>query len=46
VRHQEILEAFESRGLTIDGFTTVYRTARRFAERQSQVDNIAPDTYI
>ena len=46
VRHKEILEAFESRGLTIDGFTTVYRTARRFAERQSQVDNIAPDTYI
>jgi len=46
VRHQEILQAFSSRGLTIDGFTTVYRTLRRFAERQSQVDNIAADTCV
>jgi len=46
VRRQEMLESFGDRGLSIDGFTTVYRTARRFAQRQSQTDNLAPDTYL
>lgn len=46
VRRREIEEDFTGRGLIIDGFTTVYRTARRFAERQRQVDNIAPRTYV
>lgn len=46
VRRDEILEAFRGRNLVIDGFTTVYRTAKRFAQRQSQVDNLAPATYV
>lgn len=46
VRRSEMHEAFESRGLSVDGFTTVYRTIRRFAQRQSQMDNIAVDTYV
>lgn len=46
VRRREMERDFTDRGLTIDGFTTVYRTARRFAERQRQVDNIAPRTYV
>jgi hypothetical protein len=39
-------EAFRGRDLVIDGFTTVYRHIRRFAERQSQVDNIASGTRV
>jgi hypothetical protein len=46
VRRREMERDFTDRGLTIDGFTTVYRTARRFAERQRQVDNIALRTYV
>jgi hypothetical protein len=46
VRRHEMIEAFQDRGLAIDGFTTVYRNSRRFAERQSQMDNVASDTYI
>jgi hypothetical protein len=46
VRLQELTEAFRDRGLSIDGFTTVYRTARDFARRQARVDNIAPKTYV
>lgn len=46
VRRREMERDFSDRGLTVDGFTTVYRTARRFAERQRQVDNIAPRTYV
>lgn len=46
IRHREIRESFAQRDLAIDGFTTVYRTVRRFAERQGQVDNIAPQTYV
>lgn len=46
VRRSEMESDFSDRGLTIDGFTTVYRTVRRFAERQRQVDNIAPRTYV
>jgi hypothetical protein len=46
VRREEILEDFRSRELVVDGFTTVYRAAKRFAERQSKVDNIAPGTYV
>lgn len=45
-RRAEMEESFESRGLSVDGFTTVYRTVRRFAERQSQMDNIAIHTYV
>lgn len=46
VRRTEIESAFGDRDLLIDGFTTIYRTTRRFAERQSRVDNIAPGTYV
>lgn len=46
VRSREMEEDFADRDLVVDGFTTVYRTARRFAERQSQVDNIALRTYV
>lgn len=46
VRRQEMIEAFEARGLTIEGFTTVYRTAKRFAQRQHAMDNIAAETCV
>lgn len=46
VRKAEMLEAFRAKGLDITGFTTVYRLARRFAQRQSKVDNLAPGTYV
>jgi hypothetical protein len=46
VRHHEMEEAFRARDLVIDGFTTVYRNARRFADRQSRVDNIASGTFV
>lgn len=46
VRRQEMERDFANRGLELQGFTTVYRTARRFADRQRQVDNIAPGTYV
>jgi hypothetical protein len=46
VRRQEMLDAFARRDLAIDGFTTAYRTVRRFATRQAQMDNVAPDTYV
>lgn len=46
VRKREMEKAFRERDLVIDGFTTIYRNARRFAERQSQVDNIAPGTFV
>lgn len=46
VRRHEMLDAFRGRDLAIDGFTTVYRTVRRFAARQAQMDNVAPDTYV
>jgi hypothetical protein len=46
VRKAEIATAFERRGHRIDGFTTVYRTVTRFAQRQRVHDNIAADTYV
>ena len=46
VRKAEIGAAFESRGHVIDGYTTVYRTVTRFAQRQRAVDNIAVGTYV
>jgi len=46
IRKAEIESAFEKRGHTIDGFTTVYRTVGRFAQRQRAHDNIALDTYV
>lgn len=46
VRKRELGEAFAAEGLRIDGFTTAYRTASRFAQRQRAVDNIAADTYV
>jgi hypothetical protein len=46
VRRAEMEESFEDRGLSVDGFTTIYRTTRRFAERQSQMDNIAVGSYV
>lgn len=46
VRRQEMIQHFEDRGLAIDGFTTVYRTMRRFADRQALMDNIAPQTHV
>lgn len=46
VRRGEMEESFEGRALGIDGFTTVYRTIRRFAQRQTQMDNVAIDTYV
>jgi hypothetical protein len=46
VRRDEIFEAFKDRKLIVRGFTTVYRTAKRFAARQAEVDNIAPETYV
>lgn len=46
VRKAEIESAFEARGHVIDGFTTVYRTVSRFAQRQRSEDNIAVDTYV
>lgn len=46
VRKAEIGTAFARRGHRIDGFTTVYRTVTRFAQRQRVHDNIAADTYV
>lgn len=46
VRKAEIASAFEARGHVIDGYTTVYRTVGRFAQRQRSEDNIALDTYV
>ena len=46
VRKAEIGTAFESRGHVIDGYTTVYRTVARFAQRQRAVDNIAVGTHV
>jgi hypothetical protein len=46
VRKAEITSAFEARGHVIDGFTTVYRTVGRFAQRQRSEDNIAVDTHV
>jgi hypothetical protein len=46
VRKAEIESAFEARGHTVDGYTTVYRTVARFAQRQRMHDNIAVGTYV
>lgn len=46
MRKAEIESAFEARGHAIDGYTTVYRTVGRFAQRQRMHDNIAVDTYV
>ena len=46
VRKAEITTAFEAHGHVIDGFTTVYRTVERFAQRQRSEDNIAVDTPV
>lgn len=46
VRRAEIESAFEARGHSIDGYTTVYRTVARFAQRQRTHDNIALDTHV
>lgn len=46
VRKAEISSAFEARGHVIDGFTTVYRTVGRFAQRQRSEDNIAVGTHV
>jgi len=46
VRRKEIAEHFAERSLVLDGFTTVYRTMRRFTERQQVMDNIAPYTFV
>jgi BsuBI/PstI restriction endonuclease domain len=46
VRKAEIESAFEGRGHVIDGYTTVYRTIGRFAQRQRSEDNIAVGTHV
>ena len=46
VRRAEIESAFEERGHVVDGYTTVYRTVARFAQRQRAEDNIAVGTYV
>lgn len=46
VRKAEIDAAFDERGHSIAGHTTVYRTVSRFAQRQRAVDNIALKTYV
>lgn len=46
MRKAEIETAFSERGHTIDGFTTVYRTVARYAQRQRATDNIAVRTYV
>lgn len=46
VRKAEITFAFAERGHEIDGFTTVYRTVGRFAQRQRVEDNVAVGTYV
>lgn len=46
VRKSEMEESFAGVGLQIDGFTTIYRDTVRFGQRQRQVDNIAPGTYV
>lgn len=46
VRKAEIDTAFEARRHVIDGFTTVYRTVARFAQRQRLMDNIALGTHL
>lgn len=46
VRKTEMEESFANAGLQVDGFTTIYRDTVRFGQRQRQVDNIAPGTYV
>ncbi|WP_420638301.1 BsuBI/PstI family type II restriction endonuclease [Candidatus Poriferisocius sp.] len=46
IRKDEIQRAFEARGHQITGYTTVYRTISRFAQRQRGRDNIAPGTFV
>lgn len=46
VRKAEINSAFGARGHAIDGYTTVYRTVARFAQRQRSMDNIALGTHL
>lgn len=46
IRKREIEDGFSERGHIIDGYTTTYRTLKRFRERQRQHDNIAPGTYV
>lgn len=46
VRRAEIESAFATRDHVIDGYTTVYRTVARFAQRQRTHDNIAIGTYV
>lgn len=46
MRKAEIETAFAERGHVIDGFTTVYRTVARYAQRQRSTDNIAVGTYV
>lgn len=46
VRKAEIESAFSARGHRVDGYTTVYRTVGRFAQRQRANDNIAIDTHV
>lgn len=45
IRKDEIREEFDKAGLVIDGYTTAFRTLKRFRERQATHDNIALDTY-
>ncbi len=46
VRRGEMLASFLDRGHKIAGFTTAYRTLKRFMERQAAHDNIADGTYV
>ncbi|WP_431728914.1 BsuBI/PstI family type II restriction endonuclease [Verrucosispora sp. TAA-831] len=46
LRRDEIATSFAAEGLEIAGFTTAYRSIRKFAERQRRHDNIANGTFV
>lgn len=46
VRQAEIAATFGEKTHQIDGYTTVYRTLKRFSQRQATTNNIALGTYV